>query len=143
MSRQLSRRPPHDSLQGFQSPYRERAESAAVIDALIGGKLYGKPEQRESRNGNAYVTCKVRAPAGDGEGVFVSVIAFAEPVCRALLALEDGDSASIAGELTPKAWLDRDGDPRPGLDMLAHAVTTAYHVRRKRQAVASPDGGAA
>lgn len=105
-----------------------------MIDGLIGGKLYGKPEARESRNGNPYVTAKIRAAAGDGDALFVNVIAFAEGACRALLALEDGDSVAIAGELTPKAWTDRDGNARPSLDMRAHAVLTPYHVTRKRKA---------
>lgn len=106
-----------------------------MIDGLIGGKLHGKPAQRKSSNGNAYVTAKVRTPAGDGEVLFVNVITFSEDVGMALLALDDGDSVSLSGALTPKVWTPPDGEPRPVLDMVAHAVTTAYHVTRKRQAV--------
>jgi len=40
-----------------------------------------------------------------------------------------------SGELTPKVWTDKNGEARPALDMVAHAVLTAYHVARKRQAV--------
>jgi hypothetical protein len=31
------------------------------------------------------------------------------------------------------------GDPRPSLDLLAHALLTEYHVARKRQAVRRHD----
>jgi len=55
----------------------------------------------------------------------------------ALLALDDGDSISLAGTLTPKVWEDKNGATRPALDMVAHAVLTAYHVTRKRKAVQS------
>jgi single-stranded DNA-binding protein len=106
-----------------------------MIDGLIGGKLYGKPAQRKSGNGKTYFTAKVRAAAGDGDALFVNVISFSGTVGEALLALDDGDSISLAGALTPKVWTPPNGEPRPSLDMVAHAVTTAYHVTRKRQAV--------
>jgi single-stranded DNA-binding protein len=65
----------------------------------------------------------------------VNCIAFAAPAVEALLALADGDSVAVSGELTPKAWLDKSGEARPSLDLVAHAILTAYHVTRKRQAV--------
>lgn len=106
-----------------------------MIDGLIGGKLYGKPAQRKSSNGKTYYTAKVRTTAGDGDSLFVNVIVFSQPVGTSLLALDDGDSVSLAGTLTPKVWTPPSGEPRPSLDMVAHAVTTAYHVTRKRRAV--------
>ena len=42
---------------------------------------------------------------------------------------------ALSGTLTPKVWTDRNGEIHPGLDMVAAAVLTAYHVRRKRRAV--------
>lgn len=107
-----------------------------MIDGLIGGKLYGKPVQRKSGNGKTFYTAKVRAAAGEGDALFVNVITFSQSVGASLLALDDGDSVSLAGALTPKVWTPPNGEPRPSLDMVAHAVTTAYHVTRKRQAVA-------
>ncbi|MGB6488764.1 MAG: hypothetical protein WBE91_17930, partial [Steroidobacteraceae bacterium] len=53
----------------------------------------------------------------------------------ALLALQDGDSGALAGELTPKVYTPQSGEPRPSLDLLAHAVLTEYHIARKRNAV--------
>jgi single-stranded DNA-binding protein len=106
-----------------------------MIDGLIGGKLHGQPKERTSKTGSQFVTCRVRAAGGDGESVFINVIVFDAATCRALLALDDGDSVALAGTLTPGAWLDRDGNPRPSLDMTAHAALTAYHVTRKRTAV--------
>ncbi|MHA6909399.1 single-stranded DNA-binding protein [Ralstonia pseudosolanacearum] len=111
-----------------------------MIDGLIAGKLYGVPIQKTGANGKPYVLAKVRAAAGDGESLFVNVIAFDGDTQTALLALEDGDSVSLSGVLTPKVWTDKNGDTRPALDMVAHVVLTAYHVKRKRQAVQG-DGG--
>ncbi len=110
-----------------------------MIDALIGGKIYGKAVQRSGSKGKPFVTCKVRAATGDGDGVFVNVIAFPEHVCTALLGLEDGDSVALSGELTPKVWIPDNGEPRPVLSLVAHAAITSYHVSRKRDQMAGPD----
>jgi hypothetical protein len=67
--------------------------------------------------------------------VFVSVIAFDAAAVEALAALGPGDAASLAGELTPKVYVPKDGgEPRPSLDLLAHAVLTPYAVERRRRA---------
>jgi hypothetical protein len=84
-----------------------------VIDALIAGKLYGTAVERTANNGNRFATAKVRVASINGESVFVSVIAFANAAVTALL------------------------------DMTAHAVLTAYHVTRKRQAINNPSEAAA
>jgi single-stranded DNA-binding protein len=76
-------------------------------------------------------------PASDGEAVFVNVITFSESVGNRLMALDDGDSVSLAGAMTPKVWNDKNGEALPSLDMVAQAVLTPYHVARKRQCAAS------
>jgi single-stranded DNA-binding protein len=103
---------------------------------LIAGKLCGNAVERTAKNNNRFATAKVRATAVIGEGFFVNVIAFSAPTAEALLVLTDGDSVALAGELTPKVWTDQNGEARlPSLDLVAHAVLTAYHVTRKRQAL--------
>ncbi|WP_433703905.1 single-stranded DNA-binding protein [Paraburkholderia sacchari] len=96
-----------------------------MIDALIGGKLYGTAQQRTAQNGKGFVTAKVRASASDGEVFFVNVITFSESTGAALLALGDGDTVALSGTLTPKVWTDRSGETRPTLDLMAHAVLSA------------------
>ncbi len=71
----------------------------------------------------------------------MNVITFSRTVGDALLALEDGDSVALSGSLTPKVWTDKNGETRPALDMVAHVVLTAYHVKRKREAVAAKAAG--
>ena len=106
-----------------------------MIDALIAGRLYGKPAERTTSAGKPFATAKVRVSTRDGDALFVNVIAFAESAVTALLALSDGDSIALTGELTPKVYTPNSGEPRPSLDLLAHAVLTEYHVSRKRQAM--------
>lgn len=108
-----------------------------MIDGLIAGKLYGAPQQRTGKSGKPFAVAKVRCAAGDGESLFVNVIAFDGDTCTALLALGDGDSVAMAGTLTPKVWTDKQGTARPTLDIVAAQVLTTYHVTRKRKAVAN------
>ncbi|MDB5929002.1 MAG: hypothetical protein JWR60_709 [Polaromonas sp.] len=105
-----------------------------MIEALISGKLHGQPAQKIARTGKPYETARVRAHAGDSD-VFINVIAFSQAACEALLALSEGDAVALAGTLTPKAWLDKEGAARPALDLVASHVLTAYHVTRKRKAL--------
>jgi len=115
-----------------------------MIDALVAGKLYGPAEERESKQGKPFVTAKVRAAAGNSESLFVNVIAFDAGARAALLALDDGDPVALVGALTPKAWIDRAGNARPTVDLVAHGVMTTYHVTRKRrvmEAARKPAGG--
>lgn len=109
-----------------------------MIDALIAGKLYGQPKTMTSKTGKPFATAKVRAAAGEGEALFVNVIAFDPDTVAALLALGDGDSVALAGSLTPKVWTDRDGNHRPAVDLVAHQVLAAYHVIRKRKVIQKP-----
>ena len=106
-----------------------------MIDALLSGKLYGKAEERTSKTGKPFATARMRVPTKDGDSIFASCIAFDTSACRALLALGDGDALTVAGPLTLKGYIDKEGQPRPGLDVVAHQVLTAYHVQRKRDAM--------
>ena len=106
-----------------------------MIDGLVSGKLFGAPSGRTGQSGKTFVTAKLRAAAGDGESLFVNVIAFDDAAKSALLALDDGDSVALSGTLTPKVWTDKNGEARPALDMVVHGVMTGYHVKRKRQAM--------
>jgi single-stranded DNA-binding protein len=112
-----------------------------MIDGLVSGKLYGAASSRTGQSGKTFVTAKVRAAMGDGEALFVNVIAFDDGAKTALLALGDGDSVALAGALTPKVWTDRNGEAKPALDLVAHAVLTTHHVRRKRQQIQGDTAG--
>ncbi len=111
------------------------------IEALVLGKLHQRPEQRtSSTTGRAFVTAKVRTATGDEAGVFVNVVAFSDTACRALLALDAGDSLALAGTLKPGAWIDREGNAKPQIDLVASQVLTVYGLKKKRDAAA--DAGA-
>ena len=110
-----------------------------MIDALIQGRIHGQPAQRTSKIGKPFAVCKVRVATGVEESIFCNVIAFDDAVVTALLAMGDGDAVALAGVLTPKVWIDKQGEARPVLDLVAHQLLTPYHVNRKRRAVAKDD----
>ena len=102
-----------------------------MLDALVGGTLYGAAQRRPGKAETTFVTAKVRATAGDNEStVLVNVIVFDEAAASALLALGDGDAVALAGSITPKVWTDKQGTARPVIDMVAHQVMSAYQVQR-------------
>jgi single-stranded DNA-binding protein len=106
-----------------------------MIDALIAGRLYGKPQPRIDRNEKPFATAKLRTPMAGGESVFVNVVAFGERAATAVLALQDGDSVAMSGELSIKVYTGKDGVAKPSVDLIAHAVISEYHVVRKRRAM--------
>jgi single-stranded DNA-binding protein len=109
-----------------------------VIDALIAGRLHGKPAERTSKAGKAYATAKLRVSLGSGEIVWVGVVAFSDSAMAALLSLEDGDSAALAGALNASAYTDKDGHAQPSLDLVVHQLVTPYNVGRRRKAMQPP-----
>ena len=110
-----------------------------MIDALISGKLYGQPAERIDKTGKPYVVAKVRAIPTDGEPILVNVIAFDATSCTALLHLSEGDSVALAGSITPRVWVDKEGQHRPSLDMVASQILSTYHVKQRREAVRKPE----
>jgi len=111
-----------------------------VIDALIHGRIYGKPQSRTSKSGTTrFVTANVRVPMADGESVFANVITFAAPVGTTLLALEDGASVSVCGELKVGTYVAKDGTTKSNLSVTAHEILTPYHVTRRRKAVSKAE----
>lgn len=109
-----------------------------MIDGLVSGRIYGKPEERVGRNDSRYVATKVIVRTED-QRVTAHVIAFDPDARRALLALDDGDAVSVAGSLSPKLYEDKNGAMKPALDVIAHAVLSAYHVQDKRRLVRGED----
>lgn len=92
-----------------------------MISILASGVLIARPAECTSRNGNKYVRCQLRANAGD-ESFLVSLVAFDDHICKALLALDKGDSACVTGSGKPSTWTGRDGGPCLGLNVKVEPV---------------------
>lgn len=111
------------------------------IDVLIQGRLRGVVTLKAASNGNTYATFKLASADKKGESVLCSCIAFSATAVETLQRLNDGDSIAVSGEAAISSWQGRDGSARHGLDVTVHAVMTAYHAARKRDArPKSPQG---
>jgi single-stranded DNA-binding protein len=108
-----------------------------MIDALVGGTLAKDPETRTARNGNPYALATLRVPTGPDTVIFARVMAFDAHVRDELLALAKGDPVHVAGPLEVSTWKTADGEVRPSASMIAHALISPYHVRRKRAEVSN------
>jgi hypothetical protein len=93
-----------------------------MIEGLVAGNIWGEPEKRVGKNNSVFVVAKVRAQGSQPELVIVNVIAFDHAVGKTLLELRDGDAVSLAGGLSPKVWIDKQGVSRAALDMIASRV---------------------
>ena len=58
-----------------------------MIDIQITRKVSGQPKQMTSKAGKPLATAKVRTAAGEGEALYVNVIAFDAGTVTALMAL--------------------------------------------------------
>ena len=94
-----------------------------MIRAMVSGTLYGVPQARTAASGKQYATAKLRADGKDGTSVWCSFIAFGDIADR-LLTLADGAALSISGRAEVNAWLDKQGEPRAGLSLVADEIAT-------------------
>ena len=97
-----------------------------MIDGLVAGRLMGEASRRVDKAGRGYIVARVLARNRADEEFIVNVIAFDELAGKALVALRDGESLTLAGGLTPMVWTDKQGIVRPSLDLVATHVLTAH-----------------
>ncbi|WP_315532546.1 single-stranded DNA-binding protein [Delftia acidovorans] len=93
-----------------------------MMDGLITGRLTGTPEHRSDRNRRPFMVARVRSEASDGTSIPVNVVAFDAQACEVLCNLIEGDAVALRGSFTPKVWIDRQEQPHPVLDVVAHQV---------------------
>ena len=93
-----------------------------MMDGLITGRLTGTPEHRSDRNHRPFMVARVRSEASDGSSIPVNVVAFDTAACDVLRRLMEGDAVALRGSFTPKVWIDRQEQPHPVLDIVAHQV---------------------
>jgi single-stranded DNA-binding protein len=93
-----------------------------MIEGLISGHLVGLAETRQGKNDSSFTLAKVKTNTSEADTIIVNVITFSTEASSALLALDDGDALAVSGSLTPKVWIDKQGNARPALDMIATKI---------------------
>ena len=115
-----------------------------MIRALLTGTLHADPDSRTSKTGRPFVTARLRADAGDGATVWVSLIGFGQEGER-LATLKAGTAISVSGRAKLSSWLGKDGSPAAGLDMTIDELTTLRGRPKppsdRRQATDTDDAG--
>ena len=109
-----------------------------MFNVLISGRLTAAPERRTSKAGNAFVSTKAMVPAGDGETVWTSIVAFTPEAQEALVKLAAGDTVSIIGTAKAGAYINKSGEPKASLSVVADRVMSAYEVSRRKAATSAP-----
>lgn len=104
-----------------------------MLSILATGTLTADPRERTSATGRQFATALLRVPVEDGDPALCSVIAFNADAVAAILALQKGDSCSIAGRGKLTSW-ERDGEQRHGLSVTADRVLSAYAAGKARKA---------
>jgi hypothetical protein len=113
-----------------------------MIEGLIAGKGYGRPEQRVGNNsGKPFVTAKVRAATSGGETLFVNVLAFDATVQAALLALSAWARLTSPVAIVASASF-ADSESAPVTELAAHDATINSAVTRSSNRVAMVHFGA-
>lgn len=93
-----------------------------MIRALVTGTLYEPPTRRVGKSGKAFATAKLRADSSDGS-ILCSLIAFGEEA-EALAKQKASAAVSVAGRVTPTAWIDKNGDAKAGLSLVVEQLAT-------------------
>lgn len=106
------------------------------IVVLLTGRLVTEPTVRQSERsgGRSYTMAKVAASTEEGDAL-CTVIGFGS-IGEQLTELAKGDTVCINGRAKLNAWMPKEGtEPRAGLFVTADHLLTAYHQRRKRDAM--------
>jgi single-stranded DNA-binding protein len=92
-----------------------------MMQLHLAGRLVRSPERKTSKNGKDYVQALVLVTAGDTD-VLVTVMAFDPDLQARLLDLQKGDSCSVCGSGSIRAYLDKEGQPAAGVSLMLNRL---------------------
>lgn len=112
-----------------------------MLQATLTGNIGNEPELKYSANGNAYLRFNVasngRTRNADGEWVdettWVRVTLLGSRAESLANHLHKGSRVTVVGKLDARAWLDNDGNARPGLELLAAEIDFASSQNGQQQ----------
>jgi hypothetical protein len=103
-----------------------------TIRALVTGTLHGAPATRTNKNGNAYVSAKLRMEENGAVG-WCSLTAFGD-AAEMLIGLEAGASLSASGTASMSVWRDKQGAAQVWLSLKADGILALKPKRRPKRA---------
>jgi single-stranded DNA-binding protein len=102
-----------------------------VIDALVTGKLIKDPVELTGKTGQPFTRFMLNTPSKEGAYVLITGVAFGD-VAERIARLHKGDALSVAGELSPTEWTDREGVEKHGLNVVVSAALSVYDIKKRR-----------
>lgn len=91
-----------------------------MITVMVSGILSKPPEQRTSKNGNAFTLASIRTQTAEGD-LYASVTAFGD-LCPALAGLAKGDPLTVIGTARVSTYTGKDGATKAGLSIIASRI---------------------
>lgn len=108
-----------------------------MLTLHISGELTAAPERRTSAKGNAWLLIKMRITSGN-ESVFASASVFDDELIEQLSTLRRGDSLSVVGPGSPRAYMGKDGEPHAALNITVRAAVSRLDGKSGRKHRDSP-----
>jgi len=102
-----------------------------MLNILATGSLVADPKERTGTSGKPFVTANARVPSDGEDSILLSLIAFRDSACQALMALTKGDAVAVIGRAKLASW-NTAGEQRHGLSVVADQVLTVYQVEKRR-----------
>lgn len=103
------------------------------LHLLALGVLTADPQSRTAKTGSIYATASIRVATGEGESLFIDIIAFNDQAPE-LLSHRQGSAVAVAGSATMRSWVGRDGTDRQGLSVVVEQCASAASARRAEAA---------
>jgi len=92
-----------------------------MIQIHVSGRLVRAPAQKTSANGNAYTTGLLLSASKDGEQL-VSLSVFDPDLQTLLASLKKGDSVSVMGGASIRAYTDKEGAPQAVVSVMVNRI---------------------
>ncbi|MDA8110243.1 MAG: phage terminase large subunit [Betaproteobacteria bacterium] len=116
-------------------PAHRRNGRTAMIHVHVAGELIKPPAPKTSSGGKPYALLLMKAGNGEASQI-VSALVFGE-LAEAALALEKGDSVSVAGRASLGVY-ERNGEPTPSLTVFVSQLLAGKPEPRKKASRAEP-----
>ena len=100
--------------------------------ALVTGTIFRDPEQRSSKNGNAFVAPTIKVKDADAVQWW-KILAFHETAQAELMRLADGDAVSVQGSFKCDFYTPEGREPRVNLRLFADVVTPLRAAPKPKQ----------
>src|SRR5512139_1260782 len=88
-----------------------------MMQLHVSGRLVRDPAHKTSSNGRPYIHALMTVSSGDGEAL-ITLMVFDPELGNLLAGLKKGDSLSVIGSGSVRAYADKEGKPAAGITVM-------------------------